>query len=49
MKDRQILILAKAEVQLGLKIGKPISLEEAIYKVKLKIARLEQIYEPNFL
>lgn len=49
MKNKKILILAKAEVQLGLLIGKPITLEDAIKKVTLKIARLEQDYEPNFL
>ena len=49
MRDKQILILAKYEVKAGTMMGQPITLEDAIKKVTLKIARLEKEYEPNFL
>ena len=49
MRDKQILILAKYEVKAGTKMGQPITLEDAIKKVTLKIETMEKEYEPNFL
>tara|TARA_R100000935_G_C2839135_1_gene170013 strand:- start:678 stop:827 length:150 start_codon:yes stop_codon:yes gene_type:complete len=49
MRDKQILILAKYEVKAGTMMGQPITLEDAIKKVTLKIETMEKEYEPNFL
>jgi hypothetical protein len=42
MTKSQILVLAKAEIWLGVKIEKPITLEDAIKKVTLKIETMEK-------
>jgi hypothetical protein len=42
MRKSQILVLAKAEVWLGVKIEQPITLEDAIKKVTLKNQMMEE-------
>jgi len=42
MTKSQILVLAKAEIWLGVKIEKPITLEDAIKKVTLKNQMMEE-------
>ena len=42
MRKSQVLVLAKAEVWLGLQIEEPITLEDAIKKVILKNQRMEE-------